>query len=80
MARSIHLTWVSLMMLAGLMSGSVFFQRENPRSAPLLVALSAMKFLLVAFFFMEMHKANAVWRVLLIAFAGILSAAVLLLR
>jgi len=80
MARSIHRTWALLMALAGLTTGSVFFQRGNPRFAPLVVVLSAMKFLLVAFFFMEMHKANTAWRGGLIAFAVILSAAVLLLR
>ncbi|MCL2778133.1 MAG: cytochrome C oxidase subunit IV family protein [Polyangiaceae bacterium] len=68
------------MALAGLTSASGFFERGNPRFAPVVVVLSVMKFLLVAFFFMEMRKANAAWGAALIAFAAILSGAILLLR
>ncbi len=76
MYRSLHMTWLLLMLTVALMSLTVLYLKNQPGFAAIIMGLSAIKFLLVAFYFMDMKKANSAWKSLLILFTVTLSAAV----
>ncbi|MCC7520920.1 MAG: cytochrome C oxidase subunit IV family protein [Flavobacteriaceae bacterium] len=65
---SLKTTWVLLMLLVIIMS--VFALKFNTHSNFwfVILGLSGLKFLLVAFQFMEMKSANGFWKVLLVLY------------
>jgi hypothetical protein len=70
MERTFNITWLILIGLTIL--SAVFANLDLANVALIILALSFLKFIGVAFFFMELKKANAFWKVLLVAFLGLL--------
>jgi uncharacterized membrane protein (DUF441 family) len=70
MERSFNITWLFLIMLTIL--SAVFANMEMKFVAIIVLVLSFLKFISVAFFFMELKKANIFWKVLLVGFLGVL--------
>lgn len=70
MERTFNITWLALIALTIL--SAVFANLDLAYVAILILALSFLKFIGVAFFFMELKKANAFWKVLLVAFLTLL--------
>ncbi len=69
------ITWIILLtltVLAGLISGAAL-----PYIVPLILVLAALKFLGVAFKFMEMEKAHVFWKLLLVSYLVIFCVIVL---
>jgi hypothetical protein len=75
MNLSVHITGALLLVLVFTMSLSAIYLKGNPILINVIFALSAFKFLLVAFQFMEMKKANSFWKVILVLFVGIVFSA-----
>ncbi|WP_341839682.1 cytochrome C oxidase subunit IV family protein [Chitinophaga caseinilytica] len=76
----IHMIWIVLLLTAGLMTFAVGYAKEWPGLSSAIMGFSVAKFLLVAFYFMDMKSANLGWKALLIAFAGLMGAVVVLMR
>ncbi len=70
MERTFNITWLVLIGLTLL--SAVFANLDFPYVAIIILGLSFLKFIGVAFFFMELKKANAFWKVLLVAFLTLL--------
>lgn len=70
MERTFNITWLVLIGLTVL--SAIFANMDLAYVAILILGLSFLKFIGVAFFFMELKKANAFWRVLLLAFLALL--------
>lgn len=70
MERTFNITWIVLIGLTILTA--VFANVEMKYIAIVILGLSFLKFIGVAFFFMELKKANVFWRVLLVGFLGLL--------
>ncbi|WP_052273177.1 cytochrome C oxidase subunit IV family protein [Flavihumibacter solisilvae] len=69
------ITWIVLMLLTIITAFLI-----GPRYAAILILLiSAMKFLLVAFQFMELKKAHSFWKVSMIIVVTFVSAAILVI-
>jgi|JI10StandDraft_1071094.scaffolds.fasta_scaffold05680_9 hypothetical protein len=77
---SLKTTWVLLMLLVIIMS--VFALKFNTHSNFWLVilGLSGLKFLLVAFQFMEMKSANGFWKVLLVLYVSFFISVLLIIN
>ncbi len=70
MERSFNITWIFLIALTILTA--VFANLDMKYIAIIILGLAFLKFIGVAFFFMELKKANVFWKVLLVAFLGLL--------
>lgn len=70
MERTFNITWLALIGLTIL--SAVFANMDLAYVAILILGLSLLKFIGVAFFFMELKKANAFWKFLLVAFLTLL--------
>lgn len=70
MERTFNITWIVLIALTILTA--VFANVDMKYIAIVILGLSFLKFIGVAFFFMELKKANVFWRVLLVGFLGLL--------
>jgi len=75
MNRQNIITWIILLtltVLAGLVSGTALTY-----IVPLILVLATLKFIGVAFKFMEMEKAHVFWKILLISYLAIFCGIVL---
>ncbi len=70
MERTFNITWLVLIVLT--IISAVFANLDIAYVAIIILGLSFLKFIGVAFFFMELKKANVFWKVLLVAFLGLL--------
>lgn len=70
MERTFNITWLILIMLT--IISAVFANLDLAYASIIILVLSFMKFISVAFFFMELKKANVFWKVLLVAFLALL--------
>jgi hypothetical protein len=70
MERTFNITWLVLIGLTVL--SAVFANMDFTYIATIILGLSFLKFVGVAFFFMELKKANTFWKVLLVAFLTLL--------
>lgn len=70
MERTFNITWLVLIGLTVL--SAVFANLDFTYIAIIILGVSFLKFIGVAFFFMELKKANAFWKVLLVAFLTLL--------
>ena len=70
MERTFNITWLVLIVLT--IISAVFANLDIASVAIIILGLSFLKFIGVAFFFMELKKANVFWKVLLVAFLGLL--------
>jgi len=70
MERTFNITWLILIVLT--IISAVFANMDTTYTASIVLGLSFLKFIGVAFFFMELKKANAFWKVLLVAFLALL--------
>ena len=77
---SLKTTWVLLMLLVIIMS--VFALKFNTHSNFwfVILGLSGLKFLLVAFQFMEMKSANGFWKVLLVLYVSFFISVLLIIN
>ncbi len=80
MFLTLRTNWIILMLAVVLMSATVLYARTWSGFAAVIMVLSVLKFLLVAFYFMEMSKAHPAWRAILTVFAVIVAAAVVLMK
>ncbi|MCG2419142.1 cytochrome C oxidase subunit IV family protein [Aequorivita sp. F47161] len=74
MEKSFNITWIVLIVLT--IVTAIFANMEMKYVALIILGLAFLKFIGVAFFFMELKKANVFWKVLLIGFLGVLLTAV----
>jgi hypothetical protein len=65
---SLKTTWILLMLLVIIMSVFAFKFNTHSNFWLVILGLSGLKFLLVAFQFMEMKTANGFWKVLLVLY------------
>lgn len=70
MERTFNITWLILILLTVI--SAVFANLDIDNVAIIILGLSFLKFIGVAFFFMELKKANVFWKVLLVAFLALL--------
>ncbi|HPE82479.1 MAG: cytochrome C oxidase subunit IV family protein [Aequorivita sp.] len=70
MERTFNATWLVLIVLT--IISAVFANLDFAYAALIILGLSFLKFIGVAFFFMELKRANVFWRVLLVAFVVLL--------
>lgn len=70
MERSFNITWIVLIVLT--IVTAVFANMEMKYVALIILGLAFLKLIGVAFFFMELKKANVFWKVLLVGFLGVL--------
>lgn len=70
MKRTFNITWLILILLT--IISAVFANLDLAYTAIIILGLSFLKFIGVAFFFMELKKANVFWKVLLVAFLALL--------
>jgi hypothetical protein len=70
MERTFNITWLILIVLT--IITAVFANIGSAYVASIILGLSFLKIIGVAFFFMELKKANAFWKVLLVAFVALL--------
>ena len=70
MERTFNLTWIFLITLTILTA--IFANLEMKNIAIIILGLAFLKFIGVAFFFMELKKANVFWRILLLGFLALL--------
>ena len=70
MERTFNITWLVLIGLT--LFSAVFANLDLTYAAIIILGLSFLKFIGVAFFFMELKKANTFWKVLLVAFLTLL--------
>lgn len=80
MFLTLRTNWILLMLAVALMSAAVLFARTWSGFGAAIMLLSVLKFLLVAFYFMEMSKAHPAWRAILTIFAVIVAAAVVMMK
>jgi len=80
MKISVHFAWLLLLFSVLLMSAAVIYFRNHPFFVEIILGLSALKFLLVAFQFMDMKKSNIAWKVILVLFVLTISTAIALMR
>ncbi len=76
----IQIIWIVLMLTVALMSAAMIYAKSWPGLAAAIMGFSVAKFLLVAFYFMDMKGANVAWKAILIAFSGLLGAVVILMK
>jgi hypothetical protein len=74
MEKTYNITWLVLILLT--IVSTLFANSEIKYFAIIILGLSFLKFIGVAFYFMELKKANYFWKVLLICFVGLLFLAV----
>lgn len=78
MTKPLTLTWIILVALT--LISAFFAQWGGAYTVLIILALSALKFIGIAFQFMEIKKAHVFWKVIIIAFvlifAGILFVAI----
>ena len=77
MEKTYNITWLVLILLT--IVSTLFANSEIGYFAFIILGLSFLKFIGVAFYFMELKKANSFWKVLLICFLGLLLLAVALI-
>lgn len=70
MERTFNITWILLIVLT--IITAVFSSLEMKYVAIVILGLALLKFIGVAFFFMELKKANVFWRILLVGFLVLL--------
>ncbi len=61
-------TLFALLLLTGLTAFLATFFSETTYTKPLILLLSGVKFLLVAFYFMELKKANIFWKAIVVGY------------
>ncbi|QAA80730.1 hypothetical protein EI546_02850 [Aequorivita sp. H23M31] len=66
MERTFNITWFLLIGLT--LITAIFSSLEMRYVAIIILGLALLKFIGVAFFFMELKKANVFWRILLVGF------------
>ncbi len=71
------ITWIILLGLT--ITSALFSEIQSKYSVLIIVVFAALKFIGVAFQFMELKKAHVFWRVLLIAFLFIYTTLVLII-
>ncbi len=77
MTKRNFITWALLMfltVLAGLVSSS-----SMPSVRPIILLLAALKFMGVAFAFMEMQESNVFWKILIVSYVILFSGIILVL-
>ncbi len=79
MRSTLTTTWLLLMFLVILMSLFAHFEPHSSFFWTVILGLSGLKFLLVAFQFMEMKRANSFWKVFLVLFVVLFIALLLFL-
>ena len=70
MERTFNITWLILILLT--IISAVFANLDLAYTAIIILGLSFLKFIGVAFFFMELKNSNVFWKVLLVAFVALL--------
>ncbi|WP_299158206.1 cytochrome C oxidase subunit IV family protein [uncultured Tenacibaculum sp.] len=75
MNKSTIITWVSLLLL--IIISTLFSTIENSLFVYLIIGLAAIKFLGVAFQFMELKKAHSFWKIAILCFLFIFTVLVL---
>ncbi|RBL91697.1 hypothetical protein [Chitinophaga flava] len=75
MFRILNTTWILLMLAVAIMTAVVLYKQP----LALIMCLSAIKFMLVAFNFMDMARAHTAWKTLLLLFIAILSLVVIVM-
>ena len=70
MERTFNITWIFLITLTILTA--IFSNLAMKYVAIIILGLAFLKFIGVAFFFMELKKANVFWRILLVGFLALL--------
>ena len=78
MNKSSIITWVSLLLLT--IISALFSSLENKFVVLLILGLAAIKFLGIAFQFMELKKAHFFWKTTIVIFALIFSVIILLIH
>ncbi|PKH51574.1 hypothetical protein CXF68_13160 [Tenacibaculum sp. Bg11-29] len=78
MNKSAIITWVILLMLT--IIAALFSGFENRFVVFLIIGLAAMKFLGVAFQFMELKKAHSFWKSSIVIFVLIFTALILIIH
>ena len=68
MNRNLHISGAILLFLAILMSVTATILNGSAILGSIILGLSAAKFLLVSFQFMEIKKAHAFWKTILVVF------------
>lgn len=63
MKSSLHITGLSLLILVLIMTAVVIYYSGQPGFSLLILSLSALKFLLVVFGFMDLYHAHRHWKV-----------------
>jgi len=76
MTRQNTITWVLLMILT--IIAGIISTVSMAYVVPLIMTLASLKFIGVAFGFMEMNKSNFVWKVLLLAYLFIVCGIIVL--
>ena len=77
MTKQNSITWILLMvltLLAGIASSA-----STSYIAPIIILLASLKFIGVAFNFMELKKAHLVWQILILSFVVVFSGIILIL-
>jgi hypothetical protein len=73
-------TWFLLILLVISTTFFTYFFKSNPYFWEFVLILSGLKFVLVAFIFMELKKANTFWKIFILFFISIFIAILLLLK
>ena len=73
-------TWFLLMVLVISMTLSTYFFKSNQYFWELILLFSGLKFILVAFFFMELKKANVFWKILILFYIFLFATLLVLLK
>lgn len=78
MTKTNIVTWAILMVLT--VTGGLISRTSIHYTIPLIIIFTIIKFLGVAFNFMEMKKANSFWKILIVVYIVAFSSAVFVLR
>ena len=70
-------TWVALLVLT-LISGIISTQTSNYIPI-IIILLASFKFIGVAFYFMELKKANVFWKILVLSFLTVFNTVILIM-
>ncbi len=73
-------TWFLLMLLVISTTICTFFYKSNQYFWELVLLLSGLKFILVAFFFMELKKAHVFWKIFILFYIFLFATLLLLLK
>ncbi len=73
--KKLHIVWAALLVVIAL---SYMFAEQNSGSA-LIVLLSALKFLFISWFFIEVSAAHPLWKTIVVGFVTSFSGAMLIL-